>query len=78
MPLSEHEVRAADECWLTREPDGDDVMRITVWDSAPARGFGQEPARRAVVLYGDRPDADGNDIIEITTDCEVVAAFLGE
>lgn len=78
MALGEHEIRAHAECWITHELDGEGVKRVTVWDSEPARGFGQEQPRRAVVLYGTRPDLSGNDIVEITTDSEVVAAFLDD
>lgn len=67
--MVDHEVQAFTECWISHELDGEQVSKVTLWD-----GPGKD-RRRAVVLYGG-PDDNGDPIVEITTDCLIVGAFL--
>jgi hypothetical protein len=69
--ITDAKVRALDECFLSHERDGTGESRLTMWDS-PAEG-----RRRAVILYGNRVDLNGDAIIVVTTDCEVIEAYLG-
>ena len=63
--ICEKDDAKAAECWISFESDGNDVRRVTVWDSEP-----HSHAARAVALVF----SDG--VVSITTDEKVVAAFL--
>lgn len=75
MPMSDMEVQSATETWFTWEEDGEGVMRPTLSDRQPTiNGYRDAPFREDALRMVCLQSVDGT--VELTSDPEVVAAFL--